>query len=120
MNGSQPPAQPSPTESAGKLAALKDLNWPTLILILFSGGTNFFAQQKNSAEQEHRINRALGQIEDLHDSLEQFEKRQVTMLDSQKTILEGNTSILKEVHAITVNLERMRHADQMRGAPDNP
>jgi hypothetical protein len=103
--------------AASKLAALKDLNWPTMILILFTGGTNFFTSQKNNTEREYQVDQAVRQIRELHESLENFEKRSKQSLDNTTQLLEHDSEILREVHKITLNLDNWHRNEQMRGAP---
>jgi hypothetical protein len=101
----------------GSLSALKDLNWPTVILILFTGGANLFSTQRNSADREYQVQQAVNQIRDLHNALENFEKRQKQSLDNSTAILENDTVLLREVHEITTKFDEWKRAEQMRGAP---
>lgn len=102
---------------ASKLSALKDLNWPTLILIMFSGGANLLSTQRTSADREYQVDQALRQIRELHDALDDFQKHQKSMLDSQSQLLEHDSELLREVHAISLRLDTWKRNEQMRGAP---
>jgi hypothetical protein len=103
--------------TAAKLSALKDLNWPTLILVLFTGGTNFLATQKGTTEREYQIDQSIRQVRELHEALDETEKRQRAALNNQTTLLENDSSLLKEVHTIVVKLDDWKRNEQMRGAP---
>jgi hypothetical protein len=105
------------TPVENKTQALKDLNWPTLVLILFTGGTNFLATQKGSTEREYQVDQAVKQIRELHEALDDFQKRQKQGLENTTQILEHDTILLKEVHTISMNLERWKNEEQNRGAP---
>jgi len=50
----------------GSKLDLKNLNWPTVILILITGGGNFLATQNNSSQRQYQLDRAIDQIQDLH------------------------------------------------------
>jgi hypothetical protein len=91
---------------------LNQLNLPTLALILLTGGGNWLATEKNSADRDHQFNKAFQQIRDLHDALDETEKRQRMALDNQTKILEHDTVLLKEVHDIATRLESLKHSDQ--------
>jgi TolA-binding protein len=127
----QPPGNGNGNKNPQSLQALKDLNWPTVILIMLSGGTNFFATQKNSTDREYQVQQALSQIRDLHNALDDFEKRQKQGLEQQTQILERDTTLLKNVnqilehdtqllsnvHDIASKFDNWKRAEQMRGAP---
>jgi hypothetical protein len=102
---------------ASQLQGLKDLNWPTLILILFSGGANLLTTQKNSSAREYQIDQAVSQIRELHGALDDFEKRQKQSLENTNQLLEHDSVLLKEVHAISLNLQSSHRNEEMRGAP---
>jgi hypothetical protein len=87
---------------------LNQLNLPTLALVLLTGGGNWFATEKNSTDRDHQFNQAFRQIRDLHDALEETEKRQRIAIDNQTKILEHDTVLLKEVHDIATRLENLK------------
>lgn len=100
-----------------KVSALKDLSWPTVALILATGGGNFLATQKNSTDRDLQIQQAVSHIRELHSMIDDFEKRQKQSLDNQTELLKHDSILLKEVHDIALNLDRWKAAEQMRGAP---
>jgi hypothetical protein len=104
------------TSAMAKL--LNQLNLPTLGLILLMGGGNWFATEKNGVDRGAQLDQAVSQIRELHAALDDTEKRQRTALANQTQILEHDTVLLREVHAITVKLENLKRLDQMRGAPE--
>jgi vacuolar-type H+-ATPase subunit I/STV1 len=117
---------PEAEESGGKNGAngtaalvklVKQLDLPTLLAVVLMGGGNWFTTQKNSTDREQQIDQSIKQIHELHDALEETEKRQRKALDNQTEILEHDTVLLKEVHEIATKLERLKNLDQMRGAP---
>jgi hypothetical protein len=80
------------------------LNWPTLILIILTGGGNFFATQKNSSERQYEQERAHKQIHELHAALDGFEARQkeelnriAEVLRNQSTLIDNQTRHLEEI-----------------------
>jgi chromosome segregation ATPase len=95
---------------------LNQLNIPTLAVILLTGGGNLLATHKLSDEQKLEIKAALRQVHDLHEALDETEKRQRTALDNQRQLLEHDSVLLKEVHDIAIRLNQLRDLDQMRGA----
>ena len=89
------------TSGAGALAKLLgQLNLPTLSLIVLMGGGNLWATKSVSEEQRLDIFRAVRQIHELHDALEQFEGR-------QKQSLEGNAVLLRNQIQMLDNQTRM-------------
>jgi hypothetical protein len=110
--------------SGGALAALKGLDLPTALLIVASGGMNFFATRDNGAQLQYQREQVFRQVGDLHASLASFESRQTAMVQAQNKIMESQTEILKhdtqlikEIHDIAERMNRLRNLDQMRGAP---
>jgi hypothetical protein len=80
------------------------LNWPTVILIILTGGGNFFAVQKNAGERQFEQEAALRQIRELHAALDDFEGRQkeelikiAEVLRNQNTLLNNQTRALEEL-----------------------
>jgi hypothetical protein len=80
------------------------LNWPTLVLILLTGGGNFFATQKNAGERQFEQEQALRQIHELHAGLDDFEARQkeelariAEVLRNQNTMLSNQTKTLEQL-----------------------
>ena len=95
----------------------KDLNWPTVILLLLSGGANFLVTDHGNRELSYEQQEALGKIRELHAAIDDFEQRQKHTLENQTAMMRNDAELLKETHAIVKRLEEFRHYDQMRGAP---
>jgi hypothetical protein len=77
------------SNATGALAKLlHQLNLPTLGMIMLMGGGNFFATKTTSDEQRGDILRAIREVHELHEALDDFEKRQKQALDNQNQILE--------------------------------
>jgi hypothetical protein len=108
---------PSPNGSSALAKLLNQLNLPTLALILLTGGGNWFATEKTSTDRGQQLDQAVRQIHDLHEALDETDKRQRTALNNQTQLLEHDSRLLTEVHEIAVKIERMRQLDQMRGVP---
>ena len=96
------PEQKNGSTALAKL--LNQLNVPTLAAIMLMGGGNFFATKTTSDEQRADILKAVREIHELHDALDDFEKRQKTMLDgnanllrNQNQMLENQTRILEQL-----------------------
>lgn len=103
------------TSAVAKL--LSQLNVPTLALILLTGGSNFFATERSSTGRDEQFHTAFRQLRDLHDALDETEKRQRTAIDNQTRLLEHDSVLLKEVHDIATRLDQWKRNEQMRGAP---
>jgi uncharacterized protein YllA (UPF0747 family) len=90
----------------GSKLDLKNLNWPTVILILITGGGNFLATQNNSGQRQYQIDRAIEQIRELHDALD--DQRQ--MVETSQDIAKTNQDILTRFASgreLIQNQERM-------------
>jgi hypothetical protein len=55
---------------------LKHLNWPTVILILVTGGVNWFATTQNSQQRGYELQRALSEIHDIPGLMDEFKRKQ--------------------------------------------
>ena len=73
------PEQPQPPVR-GNGIDLKTLNWPTVILILVTGGGNWLTTVGNRNQIDYTRDRVFKQVQDLHDAIEEFEKRQKEIL----------------------------------------
>lgn len=88
----EPTSQLSANGSSALAKLLNQLNLPTLALILITGGGNWFATKSTSDEQRTIVVR---QVRDLHEALDDFEKRQKQILDNQAEILRRMQEIQK-------------------------
>jgi ABC-type oligopeptide transport system ATPase subunit len=93
------------TSALAKL--LNQLNLPTLGLILLMGGGNWFTTKATSDEQRGEIHKAVRQINDLHESISEFEGRQkdeigkaTESLNNQSQMLRNQTNMLNNQMAI--------------------
>ena len=96
---------------------LENLNWPTVVLILFTGGTNLFATHENGSQLQYQRDTVFRQVSDLHRALDEFEKRQKLVLENQTAMMNNDSRILAETHDIVLKFEKWKRLEQMRGAP---
>jgi hypothetical protein len=82
------------TAGLGKLA----LNWPTVMLILVTGGGNFLVTEREGAARHADLERAFTQIAQLHDALDDSEKRQKETLDGMHVALKAHNDELDGIH----------------------
>lgn len=87
--------------------ALANLNWPTVALILISGGGNLLLTQEKTSNNHAEIDRAIRQIREMHDNLGEFEKTQQQELDgisqalkNQNKIMDKQTDTLEYLHNV--------------------
>jgi hypothetical protein len=86
-------------KSNGSLTkALENLNWPTVVLIAITGGTNFLATKDNGGQIQYQREVVVRQVADLHNALDDFEKRQKQILDNQKVIVDKLDQINQSGH----------------------
>jgi len=93
------------------------LNWPTVALIIASGGVNLLGTHTGNVEITAEQREGLRQMRDLHSELDDFKRWQRMAGDNQRQMMENDSKLLGEVHRIAVRLERLKNLDQERGAP---
>jgi len=95
------------------------LNVTTLLLVALTGGGNWVATLQNRTEIDYSRDRVFRQVQDLHDGLEDFEKRQKQVLEgieaslknqaqilaNQNKTMEADTKMLEQLHRFTQNLK---------------
>lgn len=86
---------------------LNQLNLPTLALILITGGGNWFATKATSDEQRADILKAVSQIHDLHESLDEFEQRQKETLIKATTALDNQNQLLRNQSMMISNQQQL-------------
>jgi hypothetical protein len=97
MNGPQTPNNHNRNSVLGTLAASGNqlVQLGTLGLVAISGLTSFF-QTAQVGEQSHKDrDRAVREIHQLYDKVDEFEARQLTILKTQGTMLGNQESVLK-------------------------
>lgn len=82
--------------NGSSLAALKNLNWPTVMLIIASGGGNLLFSQHTKQTLTYEQEEALSKIRDLHKAMDNFEDGMKASLNNQAQILNGQTQILDD------------------------
>lgn len=107
-------------DKLGKI--LQNMNWPTVALIALTGGGNWFATLENRNQIDYSRDRVFRQVQDLHDSLEEFEKRQKQMLEGLETSLKNQTQLLagqnKAMESDTKILEQLQRFTQNYKNPE--
>ena len=76
-------------------SAKSGLDWPTLILILFTGGANLLGTHQGTTVLSAEQQEALGKIRELHKSIDDFEGRQKEELDGIRNALKNQEIMLK-------------------------
>lgn len=112
------PAEGGTNNNSTLAKLLNQLNLPTLALILLTGGGNWFATERGTADRDSQFQQAFRQLRDVHDALDETDKRQRIAMENQQRLLEHDAQLLKEVHEIALKLEKWKRLDQMRGAPE--
>ena len=108
----------SQNSNGEKIANLvKNLNWPTVALIALTGGGNWFATLQNRGQIDYGREQVIRQVNDLHNSVEDFEKRQKSVLENQNAMMRNDTDVLNQIHGIVIRLDRLKTLDEQRGAP---
>jgi hypothetical protein len=93
------------SNGAATMAALKD-NWVALVAIILTGGGNFFATSQNSQQRQYDVQRVVSQINDLHNALDDFEKRQKLQLEDLEIVLKNQSKMLENQNAMITELKK--------------
>ena len=107
-------------ENQSAANGMKQLNWPTVILILVSGGGNWLATQHGNTTISFEQQESIRNIRELHAELDDFKKWQKQAGDNQQQMMQNDANLLGEVLQIVSRLDRLKTLDEMRGAPSNP
>lgn len=108
MTSDSEPAPKNGNSTTALAKLLGQLNLPTLALILLTGGGNWFATEKQSTDRDSQFHQAFRQLRDVHEALEETDKRQRAAMDNQQRLLEHDAQLLKEVHEISLRLDRLK------------
>jgi TolA-binding protein len=81
-------SEPPQRQNGQVTEVLKNLNWPTVALIVFSGGANWLSTNNNSQTNRYEIERARDQINQMFGKIDDFEARQKAALENEQKILE--------------------------------
>jgi hypothetical protein len=84
---------------------LNGLNWPTVVLIALTGGTNFLATNKAEHSNTVEMERARVEVHQIHSSLDDFEKYMRQSFDNQNKILENQTRVMQGQNQILAELK---------------
>jgi|SRR5215469_10350464 len=80
----------------GKIISGGKLDWPTLVLILVTGGGNLVLSERNKGSLSYEQQEALTKIRELHKTMDDFEDSMRANLNNQAQILNGQTQILDD------------------------
>jgi len=94
-----------------------NLNWPTVALIIASGGVNLLGTHTGNVEITQEQREGLRQMRDLHAEIDDFKRWQRLAGENQQQMMKNDSKLLEEVHEIAVRLDRLKSLDQMRGMP---
>jgi hypothetical protein len=94
------------SESSNIGNALKNLNWPTVALILATGGGNWLATHETSNQLSYDQAEAIAKIRELHKSMDEFEARQRQALEGVSFVLKNETEILENQKQIMAQLRK--------------
>jgi hypothetical protein len=90
-----------------KMASLvSNMNWPTVALIALTGGGSIFTSLSNRSQIDEGRAQVVRQVADLHNSLEDFERRQKQMLDGIHDSLNNQTVMLSNQKDILTELKK--------------
>ena len=89
------------------MEALKSLNWPTVILILVTGGGNFLATQNNSSQRQYQVDRAIEQVRELHQALDETDRRQRDYLTKVENLLSNDKQEIGQLGTALSNQTQM-------------
>ena len=93
------------------------LNWPTVALIIASGGANLLGTHTGNVQISEEQREGLRQLRDLHSELDDFKRWQRQAGENQQAMMKNDSRLLEEVHQIAIRLDRLKTQEQMRGAP---
>ena len=82
------------------------LNWPTVVLIIASGGGNWLATQYSGATLGAETQQAVRQIRELHGAVDDFEGRQKQELDRMNELLKNQATLLQNQQTILSELKK--------------
>jgi len=103
-----------PAKNGSEKAAL---SWPTVALIIASGGVNLLGTHTGNVQISEEQRQGLRQLRDLHSELDDFKRWQKMAGENQQEIIKNDSRLLEEIHQIAVRLDRLKTLEQMRGAP---
>ena len=63
------------------------LNWPTVALIIATGGANLIGTHQGTTTLSAEQQEGLRKIREVHEAMDEFEKRQKQALDTEQEIL---------------------------------
>jgi hypothetical protein len=93
-------------EAAATQKQTNGLNWPTVVLIIASGGGNWLATQHSGAALGAEQQQAIRQIRELHGAVDDFEGRQKQELDRMNELLRNQDTMLQNQQAILSQLKK--------------
>ena len=89
------------------METLKQMNWPTVILIIVTGGGNFLATQNNSSQRQYQVDRAIDQIREMHQALDETDRRQRDYLAKVESLLSNDKQEIGQLGTALSNQTQM-------------
>lgn len=69
---------------------LNQINIPTLLVILLTGGGNLFQGAQISTAVHQERDRTFKEVHELHSKIDEFEQRQIKALENQEQLIKSN------------------------------
>jgi hypothetical protein len=85
---------------------MENMNWPTVALIALTGGGNLLSSWQNRSQIDTGREQVIRQVSDLHNSLDDFERRQKQMLDGIHDSLNNQSAMLNNQRDILTQLKK--------------
>ena len=93
------------------------LSWPTVALIIATGGANLLGTHQGNLALSSEQQEAIHKIRELHSEIDDFKRWQTEATNNQREIMKTDSRILEEIRGIVTRLDRMKSVDQNRGLP---
>src|SRR5215475_6917213 len=84
------------------------LNWPTVALIIASGGINLLGTHTGNVQISEEQRQGLRQLRDLHSELDDFKRWQRQAGENQQQMMQNDSRLLEEVHQIVKRLDQWK------------
>ena len=107
----------SSEETTDNNVAKQQLNWPTLILILVSGGANFFQTGNDGRLTREEAERVAREIHEMHATDREFGERQMKILEANNAMVKELTGRKELFDKLITGQDRLWRMLQNKGNP---